>query len=96
MALLGWPEGWKVGAAAVTSTVRACISTATCELVVAGELGPTMVERLHGFEAIRVEDGRTHLVGRVGHQARLHAMLEGLRECGIPVSLNPVVDPPAA
>ena len=86
-----------MGTAAVTSTVRASLSTATYELVVTGELGPTMVERLHGFDAIRVEDGRTQLVGRVGHQARLYATLEVLREFGIPiVSLNAVVDPPAA
>jgi len=46
---------------------------------------------------IRVGDGRTQLVGRVGHQARLYATLEVLREFGIPiVSLNPIVDPPAA
>jgi hypothetical protein len=96
VALLGWPEGWKVGAAAVTSTVRASLSTATYELVVTGELGPMMVERLHGFDAIRVEDGRTQLVGRVDNQKRLYAMLEVLDEFGIPiVSLNPVVDPPA-
>lgn len=86
-----------MGTAAVTSTVRASLSTATYELVVTGELGPTMVERLHGFDAIRVEDGRTHLVGRVGNQERLYAMLEVLHEFGIPiVSLNAVVDPPAA
>ena len=97
MALLGWPEGWKVGAAAVISTVRASLSTATYELVVTGELGPTMVERLHGFDAIRVEDGRTQLVVRGGNQERLYAMLEVLHEFGIPiVSLNAVVDPPAA
>jgi hypothetical protein len=96
VALLGWPEGWKVGAAAVTSTVRASLSTATYELVVTGELGPMMVERLHGFDAIRVEDGRTQLVGRVDNQKRLYAMLEVLDEFGVPiVSLNPVVDPPA-
>jgi hypothetical protein len=97
VALLGWPEGWKVGAAAVTSTVRASSTTATYELVVAGELGPTIVERLQGFDAIRVEDGRTQLVGRVGNQTRLYDVLEVLHEFAIPVvSLHPVVDPPAA
>jgi hypothetical protein len=81
----------------VTSTARASLTTATYELVIIGELGPTMVERLHGFDVIRVEDGRTQLVGRVGHQARLYAMLEVLHEFGVPiVSLNPVLDPPAA
>jgi hypothetical protein len=86
-----------VGAAAVTSTVRASLTTATYELVVTGELGPTMLERLQGFDVMRVEGGRTQLVGRVGNQSRLYAMLEVLREFGIPiVSLNPVVDPPAA
>jgi hypothetical protein len=86
-----------VGAAAVTSTVRASLTTATYELVVTGELGPTMVERLPGFDVTRVEDGRTQLVGRVGHQARLYATLEVLREFGVPiVSLNPIVDPPTA
>jgi hypothetical protein len=97
VALLSWPEGWKVGAAAVTSTVRAFVGTTTYELVVTGELGPSMVERLHGFDAMRVEDGRTHLVGRVGNQASLYVVLEVLHEFGIPiVSLNPVVVPPAA
>jgi hypothetical protein len=97
VALLGWPKGWKVGAAAVTSTVRASLTTATYELVVTGELGPTMVERLHGFDAIRVDDGRTQLVGRVGNQEGLYAVLEVLHEFDIPiVSLNPIVDPPAA
>jgi hypothetical protein len=86
-----------VGAAAVTSTLRASLTTATYELVVTGELGPTMVERLHSFDVIRVDDGRTHLVGRIGNQERLYAMLEVLHEFGIPiVSLNPLVDPPAA
>lgn len=56
-----------------------------------------MVERFHGFDMIRVDDGRTKLVGRVGNQARLYEVLEVLHELGIPiVSLNPVVDPPAA
>ncbi len=56
-----------------------------------------MLEQLHGFDVIRVEDGRTQVVGRVGNQERLYAMLEVLHEFGIPiVSLNPVVDPPAA
>jgi hypothetical protein len=97
VALLGWPEGWKVGAAAVTSTVRASLTTATYELMVTGELGPTMVERLHGFDVIRVDDGRTQLVGRVGNQAGLYTVLEVLHEFGVPiVSLNPIVDPPAA
>ena len=56
-----------------------------------------MVERLHGSDMIRVDDGRTKLVGRVGNQARLYEVLEVLHEFGILiVSLNPVVDPPAA
>ena len=77
--------------------MRASLTTATYELVVTGELGPTMVERLHGFDVIRVDDGRTHLVGRIGSQERLYAMLEVLHEFGVPiVSLNPLVDPPAA
>jgi hypothetical protein len=81
----------------MTSTVRASLSTATYELVVTGELDPTMVARLHGFDVIRVEDGRAHLVGRVGNQERLYGVLEALHEFGLPlVSLNPVVDPPAA
>jgi hypothetical protein len=86
-----------VGAAVVTSTVRASLTTATYELVITGEIAPTMVERLHGFDVIRVDDGRTQLVGRVGNQAGLYTMLEMLHEFGIPiVSLNPVADPPAA
>jgi hypothetical protein len=86
-----------VGAAAVTSTLRASLTTATYELVVTGNLSPTMVERLHSFDVIRVDDGRTHLVGRIGNQERLYAMLEVLHEFGVPiVSLNPLVDPPAA
>lgn len=81
----------------MTSTVRASLTTATYELVVAGELGPTMLERLHGFDVIRIDDGRTQLVGRVGNQAHLYEMLEVLHEFGVPiVSLNPMVDPPAA
>ena len=55
-----------------------------------------MAGRLHGFDMIRVDDGRTQLVGRVGSQARLYDVLEVLHEFGIPiVSLNPVVEPPA-
>ena len=65
--------------------------------MVTGELGPTMVERLHGFDVIGVDDGRTQLVGRVGNQAGLYTVLEVLHEFGVPiVSLNPIVDPPAA
>ncbi len=56
-----------------------------------------MLERLHGFDVIRIDDGRTQLVGRVGNQAHLYEMLEVLHEFGVPiVSLNPMVDPPAA
>jgi hypothetical protein len=53
------------------------------EIVVVGELTPTLVAAMNGFEVSRFEDGQTHLVGWVSDQARLHGLLTVLRDLNI-------------
>ncbi len=63
----------------------------TFEIVVKGRLSPTLVAALDGFEVSRCERGMTHLVGWVPDQARLHSLLELLRDLNIELaSVNPV------
>jgi hypothetical protein len=64
------------------------------EVVVTGEVGPTLVEALEGFDIVRLEGGRTHLMGRVESQSGLYDLLAILGSLGLRlVSLNPVSDP---
>ena len=56
-----------------------------------GRLSPTLAAALDGFEVSHCEHGLTHLVGWVPDQARLHGMLELLRDLNIElVSVNPM------
>ncbi len=61
------------------------------EIVVTGRLSPTIVAAIDDFEVSRCEGGRTHLVGWVPDQARLHSTLDLLRDLNIQLtSVNPV------
>jgi hypothetical protein len=53
------------------------------EIVVKGRLSPTLIAAIDGFEVSRCEHGKTHLVGWVSDQARLHGTLELLRDLNI-------------
>jgi len=66
----------------------------TFEIVVRGRLSPTLVAALDGFEVSRCDHGLTHLVGWVPDQARLHSVLEILRDLNIELaSVNPTPAP---
>jgi hypothetical protein len=66
------------------------VGAQTFEIVVKGRLSPTLVAALDGFEVSRCGDGLTHLVGWVPDQARLHSLLELLRDLNIELaSVNP-------
>ena len=48
-----------------------------------------MIAAVDGFEAIRSEDGSTHLVGWISDQSRLHGVLGILRDLNIElISIN--------
>ena len=69
---------------------RAPLNAERFEIVVRGRLSPTLVAAIDGFEVSRCDHGETHLVGWVPDQARLHSMLELLRDLNIElVSVNP-------
>jgi hypothetical protein len=69
------------------------VTATSYEIVVKGRLGPTLLAAFDGFEVIGVDHGQTHLVGRMVDQARLHGMLERLRDLNIElVSVNRLVD----
>jgi len=62
----------------------------TFEIVVKGRLSPTLVAALDGFEVSHCDHGLTYLVGWVPDQARLHSVLELLRDLNIELaSVNP-------
>ncbi len=66
----------------------------TFEIVVKGRLSPTLVAALEGFQVSHCDDGMTHLVGWVPDQARLHSVLELLRDLNIELaSVNPAQSP---
>lgn len=63
----------------------------TFEIVVKGRLSPTLIAAIDGFDVSRCEQGMTHLVGWVPDQARLHSLLELLRDLNIELtSVNPI------
>jgi len=81
---------------AVTSE-RSTLGAETFEIVVKGRLSPTLVAAINGFEVSRCDHGLTHLVGWVPDQARLHSVLELLRDLNIELaSVNPVSFPDPA
>ena len=45
------------------------------EIVVVGEVGPDLLKSLDGFVVARVDDGRTHMVGRVNDQTHIYDLL---------------------
>ncbi len=55
----------------------------TYEVVTSGRLNPALVGGLHGFDVVRVEGGRSYLVGTLLDQAKLHELLETLRSLDI-------------
>ncbi len=59
------------------------MSAETFEIVVRGRLSPTLVGALDGFEVVRYSQGQTQLRGWVPDQARLHSLLEVLRDLNI-------------
>jgi hypothetical protein len=59
------------------------VSNQTYEVVTLGELSPASVVGLHVFDVVRVEDGRSYLVGTVRDRAELHELLEVLRDLNI-------------
>ena len=73
---------------------RDLLNAGSFELVVKGRLSPTLIAAMDGFEVSRCDLGLTHLVGWVPDQARLHGVLELLRDLNIElVSVNPVEAP---
>jgi hypothetical protein len=59
------------------------MSGRTYEVVTSGKLHPALVGGLHGFDVVRIEGGRSYLVGTLLDQAKLHDLLETLRNLGI-------------
>lgn len=67
------------------------MSASVVEIVIQGTIGDTLDDLLPGFRVDRVENGRTHLVGPILDQARLHSVLILLSNLNIEfVSVNPV------
>ena len=63
------------------------------EIVVKGRLGPTLLGAFDGFKVTGVDHGHTHFVGWMVDQARLHGMLERLRDLNIElISVNALPD----
>jgi hypothetical protein len=75
------------------------VSAQTFEVVTKGRLSPALMISLHEFDLVRVEDGRSYLVGTVPNQAVLHAMLNVLRDLNVElISIQadwiPIAGPP--
>jgi hypothetical protein len=69
------------------------VTVTSYEVVVKGRLGSALAAAFEGFEVTRVEHGFTHFVGWVIDQARLHSMLERLRDLNIElISVNRLPD----
>jgi hypothetical protein len=69
---------------------RVTLGAETFEIVVKGRLSLTLIAAIDGFEVSHCDRGRTHLVGWVPDQARLHSTLDLLRDLNIElVSVNP-------
>jgi hypothetical protein len=72
---------------------RIVVTVTSYEIVVKGRLGPTLVSAFDAFEVTGVDHGHTHFVGRGIDQARLHTMLERLRDLNIElISVNRMPD----
>jgi hypothetical protein len=67
------------------------VTTELYEIVIKGTLGPAVAAAFPGFTVTYIEHGRTHLVGPIEDQARLHGLLEVLGGLNIElISVNPV------
>jgi hypothetical protein len=63
------------------------------EIVVRGELTPTFLAGIDGFDATYCTDGHTHLVGEVPDQTRIRDLFNRFLELDIElVSVNPVTE----
>ena len=63
------------------------------EIVVRGELSPTILAEIDGFAATFCTDGHTHLVGLVPDQVQLRDLFNRFLDLDIElVSVNPVTD----
>jgi hypothetical protein len=72
---------------------RIVVTATSYEVVVKGRLGPTLLAAFDAFEVTGVEHGQTHFIGWMIDQARLHSMLEQLRDLNIElISVNPLPD----
>jgi hypothetical protein len=81
---------------AVSRTVPPGVNLKTFEIVVVGDVGPTVLPELDGFHVARTEAGRTHLVGPVDDPFRLYDLLESLGNADVRiVSLNAMDDAPS-
>ncbi|MFF1876136.1 hypothetical protein, partial [Kitasatospora herbaricolor] len=70
---------------------KVIVRAGSFEVVIKGTLGPALAGAFDGFTVARVENGRTHLIGPIDDQARLHGLLELLASLNIElVSVNPI------
>ncbi len=53
------------------------------EIVVVGEVGPDLLKSLDGFVIARVDDGCTHMVGRVSDQTHIYDLLAVIGDAGV-------------
>lgn len=61
------------------------------EIVVRGELSPTFLAEIDGFDATYCTDGHTHLVGVVPDLARIRDLFNRFLEIDVElISVNPV------
>jgi hypothetical protein len=66
------------------------VRTENFEIVVVGEVGPALLKSLDGFVIARVDDGRTHMVGRVKDLTDIYDLLAVIGDAGVHlVSFNP-------
>ncbi len=68
------------------------MSAQAYEIVVKGRLTQTLMSAFDGFEVSHYEHQRTHLVGWVPDQARLHSVLTVLRDLNLELESVSVVD----
>jgi hypothetical protein len=67
------------------------LSIARYEIIVRGRLSSTLVTALGDFDVFEIANGRSHLVGPVPDQSRLHGLFQLIRELNIElISVNPI------
>jgi hypothetical protein len=91
LGMLGGPPRYADSYRIFISSERFALGAETFEIVVRGRLSPTLLTAIEGFEVSSCDKGFTHLVGWVPDQARLHSLLELLRDLNIELtSVNPI------